>query len=137
MVTHDCPLVHCHAMHQSRGRMASTVQLAYISKVYSWRDVDFVYRNAVFQQSQPFPFFAAVAFREISSTAALMELLLLIEIHVAVCELQATHRPTIEDLLLHDCVIQVSLLRGLWISGTALADVHRGAAIGVGKQYSK
>ena len=80
---------------------------------------------------------AAVAFREISSTAALMELLLPIEIHVAVCKLQATHRPTIAGLLLQNCVIQVSLLRCLWNSGAALAGVHRGAAIDFGKQYSK
>ena len=32
-----------------------------------------------------------------SSTAALMKLLLPIEIHVAVCDLQATYRPTITD----------------------------------------
>ena len=49
--------------------------------------------------------FTAVAFREISSTAALMKLLLPIEIHVAVCDLQATHRPTITGLLLQTCVI--------------------------------
>ena len=66
-----------------------------------------------------------------------MKLLLTIEIHVAVCELQATHRPTITGLLLHNCVIQVSLLRGVWNSGAAPAGVHRGAAIGFGKQYSK
>ena len=74
-------------------------------------------------------FFTAVDFREISSIA-LMELLLPIEIHVAICELQATHRPTIAGLLLQNCVIQVSLLRGLWNSGAAPAGVHRGAAIG-------
>ena len=40
--------------------------------------------------------FTAVASREISSIAALMmKLLLPIEIHVAVYELQATHKPTI------------------------------------------
>ena len=65
----------------------------------------------------------------------MMKLLLPIEIHVAVCELQATHGPTIAGLLLQDCVIQVSLLRGLWNSGAALADVHRGAARAFGKQY--
>ena len=42
------------------------------------------------------PSFTAVAFRDISSTAvALIKLLLPIEIHVPVCELQVTHRPTI------------------------------------------
>ena len=82
--------------------------------------------------------FTAVAFREISSTSALMKLLLPIEILVAVCELQATHRPTIiAGLLLQNCVIKVSLLRDLWNSGAAPAGVHRGAAIGFGKQYSK
>ena len=131
MATHDCPLVHRHATHQSRSRMASTVQLTYIicSKACSWRDVDFVYRNALYQQSQPFPY-TAVAFREISSTAALMKLLLPIKIHVAVWDLQATHRPTITGLLLQNCIIQVSLLRGVWNSGAAPAGVHRGAAIG-------
>ena len=82
--------------------------------------------------------FATVSFREISSTAALMELLLPIEIHMAVCELQATYRPTVAGLLLlQNCVIQVSLLHGLWNSGAALAGDHRGSAIGFGKQYSK
>ena len=39
-----------HAMHQSRSPMPSTVQLTYIcSKACSWRHVDFVYRNAVYQ----------------------------------------------------------------------------------------
>ena len=81
--------------------------------------------------------FTAVAFREISSAAGLMRLLLPIEIHVAVCELQATHRPTIAGLLLQNCVIQVSLLRGVWNSGAAPTGVHRGAASGFGKQSSK
>ena len=31
--THDCPVVHCQMMHQSRSRMASIVQLTYISAV--------------------------------------------------------------------------------------------------------
>ena len=66
-----------------------------------------------------------------------MELLLPIEIHVAVCELQATHRSTIAGLLLQNCIIQVMLLRGLWNSGAALAGVQRGVDIGFGKQYSK
>ena len=59
-----------------------------------------------------------------------MKLLLPIEIHVAVCELQATYRPTTTGLLLQNCAIQVSLLRGVWNSGAVAADVHRGAAIG-------
>ena len=88
---------HCvrsHAMHQSRSRMAPPVQLAYIicSKSCSWRDVDFVYRNEVYQTKSAL---SVTAFREVSSTAALMKLLLPIGIHVAVCDLQATHRPTI------------------------------------------
>ena len=67
-----------------------------------------------------------------------MKLLLLpIEIHVAVCELKATHRPTIAGLFLQNCVIQVSLLRGMWNSGAALAGVHSGAAVVFLKQYSK
>ena len=74
--------------------------------------------------------FTAVAFREISSTAALMKLLLPIEMHVAVCDLQATRRPTITGLLLPNCVIYVSLLRGVWNSGAAPAGVYRGAVIG-------
>ena len=67
-----------------------------------------------------------------------MKLLLPIEIHVAVCELQATHTPTIAGLLLQNCTIQVLLLRCWWNNGAAPpAGVHRGAAIYVGKQYSK
>ena len=77
--------------------------------------------------------FTAVTFREISSTAALMKLLLPIEIHVPVCDLQATHRLTLTGLLLQNCVIQVSLLRGVWNSGAAPAGVHRGVAIGFRK----
>ena len=78
--------------------------------------------------------FTAVDFREISSTAALMKLLLPIKIYVAICELQATHRPTIAGLLLQNCVIQVSLLCYV-VCGTAA--LHRGAALGFSKQYSK
>ena len=62
-----------------------------------------------------------------------MKLLLPIEILVAVCELQATHIPTIAGLLLQNCVIQVSLLGGGWNSGAAPESVHRGAAIDFGK----
>ena len=59
-----------------------------------------------------------------------MKLLLPIEIHVAVCDLQATHRHTITGLLLQNCAIKVSLLRGVvWNSGAALTGAHRGAAI--------
>ena len=68
----------------------------------------------------------------------MMELLLPIEIHVAVYELQATHKPTIAGLPLQNCVgIHLSLLRGLWNSGAAPAGVHRGAAIGFGSHNSK
>ena len=58
---------------------------------------------------------------------------------MVVCELQATHRPPIEGLLLQNCDIQVSLLGGVWNSGAAPTGVHRavqqlgvhrGAAIG-------
>ena len=72
-----------------------------------------------------------------SSKAALMKLLQPIEIpvaaahrHVAVCEHQATNIPTIAGLLLQNCILQVSLLRGVWNSGAAPAGVHGGAAIG-------
>ena len=83
--------------------------------------------------------FIAVASREISSTAPLrMKLLLPIETHVAVYELQATHKPTIAGLLLQNCVvIHLSLLRGLWNSGAAPAGVHRRSAIGFGRHNSK
>ena len=58
----------------------------------------------------------AVAFREISSTA-LRKLLLVIEIHMSVCGLQATHRPTIvAGLLRQSCLIKVSLLGGVWMA---------------------
>ena len=132
MATHDdCRLVCCHAMHQSRSRMASTVQLTYIcSKACSCRDVDFVYKNECSLPIKSALSFTAVAFREISSIAALTKLLLPIEIYVPVCELPAMHRPTITGLLLHNCVIDVSLLHGVWSSGAAPADIHRGAAIG-------
>ena len=83
MATRDYPIiVNYQATHQSRNRMASTVQLTHISsKGCSWRDVDFVYRNAVYHiLVQSTLSFTAVAFREISSTAALNKLLLAIEI---------------------------------------------------------
>ena len=58
---------------------------------------------------QPSPFV-----RYQAQCSVLMKLLLPMEIQVAVCELQATHRPTIiAGLLIQNCVIQVSLLRGL------------------------
>ena len=44
---------------------------------------------------------------------------------------------TIAGLLLQNCVIQVSLLRGMWNSGAAPAGVHPGAAVVFFKQYSK
>ena len=62
-----------------------------------------------------------------------MKLLLPIEIHEAVCELQATHIPTIAGLLLQNYVIQVSLLDGVLNCGALPAGVPRGAAIGFGK----
>ena len=82
-------------------------------------------------------YFTAVAFREILSTAALMKLLLPIEIHMALCEFKETHRPTIAGLLLQNCVIQVTLLRGMWNSGAAPAGSHPGAAVVFFKQFSK
>ena len=140
MATHDCPLlvIRCHAIHQSRSRLASTVQLliAYIflfAVKLAAGETGFVHRNAVYTIMSALSF-TAVAFREISSIAALMKLLLHIEIHVAVCELQATYRLTIAGLLLQNYVIQVSLLRGVWNSGAGPAGVHRGAAIDFGKQ---
>ena len=60
--------------------------------------------------------FTAVAFRDISSTA-LRKLLLAIEMHMTVCELQATHRSTIvAGLLRQSCFIKVSRLGGLWMA---------------------
>ena len=76
--------------------MASTVQLAVkLAAEETWicvQECSLPIKSALS--------FTAVAFREISSTAALMKLLLPIEIDVAVCDLQATHRPTITGLLL-------------------------------------
>ena len=122
--------VRCHAMHQSRSRMASTVKLTYIcSKACSWRDADFCVQECSVPIKSALSF-TVVAFREISSTAARMKLLLPIEIHVAVRDLQATRRPTITGLLLQNCAIQVPLQRGVWNSSAAPAGVHRGVAIG-------
>ena len=129
-------------MHQksSRSRMASTVQLTYTCSKACTSELERLERLerrgfCVEERSPPIKSalsFTAVAFRDISSTAALMMKLLLlpIEIHVAVCDLQATHKPTVTGLLLHNCAIQVSLLRGVWNSGAAPAGVYRGAAIG-------
>ena len=65
--------------------MASTVQLTHIcSKDCSWRDVNFVYRNAVYINNTVNLPFTAVAFREISTTAALTNLLLLATIGIQV-----------------------------------------------------
>ena len=109
MATHDCPVVHCHIMHQNHSHMASTVQLEYIfcGKACSWRECSLRIKSAIY--------FTVVAFLEISSTAALVKLLMHIEIHImAVCELEAMHRPTLAGLLLlQNCVINVALLRGL------------------------
>ena len=73
--------------------------------------------------------FTAVASREILSAAELIKLLLAIEIHVTVGELQAMHRVTVTALLLYNCLIEVSLLGGVWNSGAAPAGVHGGTAI--------
>ena len=51
-------------------------------------------------------------------------LLLPIEIlRVTICGLHATLKPTL--LLPQSCLVVVSLLGGVWNSGTAPADVHR------------
>ena len=61
------------------------------------------------------PFFYNLCrFHEISSTALRTAA---IEIHVTVCGLQATHRPTIvAGLLRQSCLIKVSLLDGVWMA---------------------
>ena len=121
------PVVSCQATHQSRSRMVSIVQLIHMcTKAWSWRKVDFVRINAVYQYTQPFPLPSVVAFREISSTA-LMKLLLAFEIQATLCGVQATHRPTIVDLRLHCFLMKGTLLGGVWNSGAAPAVVHRGA----------
>ena len=91
--------------------------------------MDFVYRNTLYLVPiKSALYVTAVAFREISSTAALMMLLLPIEMHMAVCELQATVRLAIAGLLLQNCVIQVALL-GTVVCGTAA--LHRQASTAV------
>ena len=145
MATHDCPLVHCHAMHQ---KLQSHHDIIYSTASIHLQESLQLETRVFCVQECSLPIiksalsFTAVAYREISSTAALMKLLLPIEIHVAVCDLlQSTLIPTIAGLLPQNCVIiqlEVSLLRGLWNSGAAPADVHRGAAIiSFGKQYSR
>ena len=155
MATHDLynTVVNYQATHQSRSRMASTVQLTHIcSKACSCRDVDFVCSNCCFSHSahwlptrkklrtgkekrkkkkekrkkkkvwcslsihSALSYITAVAFRKISSTA-LGKLLLAIDIHVTVCGLHATHRPTIiAGLLRQRCLTKVSLLGGVWMA---------------------
>ena len=93
MAAHDCPLVHSHAMHQSRSRhgtyctaslhLESSLQLD--RRGFRVEECSLPIKSALS--------FTAVAIREISSTLALMKLLLPIEIHLAVCELQAKYRP--------------------------------------------
>ena len=92
----------------------------------------FVHRNECSLPIKSALSFTAVALLEISSTAVLMKLLLPIAIHnMAVCKLEAMHRPTTAGLLIiQNCVNNASLLRCLWNSGAAPAGVHRGAAIG-------
>ena len=74
-----------------------------------------------------------VAFREIDAKYSPNEVLLLpIDIHVKPRGLQAT--PTTSTLagLLQDlqsCLIHLSILGDVWNSGTAPAEVHRGAAV--------
>ena len=46
-------------------------------------------------------------------------------VHLALCELRGTYRPTLAGLLLPSCLTVVSLLGGVWNSGTAQADVDR------------
>ena len=96
----------------------------------------FVYMDEVYQKVSSFLYSRRLSWNIKHSSADEVIILLPIEIHVTVCELQATHRPTIAGLLLQNCVIQVSLLfvSGGWNSGAAQAGVHRGAAIGFGKQ---
>ena len=59
--------------------------------------MEIVYRNnPVYQAMKSALSFTAVAFLDISNTAALVKLLLLpIETNMAVCEFQATRMPTI------------------------------------------
>ena len=45
--------------------------------------------------------------------------------HLKLCELQATYRLKLIGLLLPSCLIVVSLLGGVWNSGTAPAGVYR------------
>ena len=64
--------------------------------------------------------YTAVVFREVSSTG-LRKLLLAIEIHMSVCGLQATHRPTIvAGLHRQSWLIKMSLLGGVWMANDGL-----------------
>ena len=46
------------------------------------------------------------------------------EIHLALCELRVAYRPTLVGILMLSCFIAVSLLGGVWNSGTAPADMY-------------
>ena len=111
---HYSTVVHCQATHQSQHGFYRG-QLTHIcSKACSCRGVDFVQQCSLSLRSAHS--FTAVAFRDISSTA-LRKLLLATEMHMTVCGLQATHRPTIvAGLLRQNCFIKVSLLGGLWMA---------------------
>ena len=117
MATLDCPLVHYHAAHQSRSSMSYTVHLLI---TYIWSKNLQLERCGLCVQECSLPIksalsFTTVTFRQISSTSALMKLLLPIEIHVAVCQLQATHRPTIAGLLFAPIAPRVSFFFLLYI----------------------
>ena len=108
---HYNTVVHCQATHQSQHGFYRG-QLTHIcSKACSCRD-----GFCVQQKLRSAHSFTAVAFRKISTTA-LRKLLLAIEIHMTVCGLQATHRPTIAaGLLRQSCLIEISLLGGVWMA---------------------
>ena len=112
MATLDCPLVHYHAVHQSSSSMSSTVHLliTYIrsKKFQLERRCGFCVQECSLSIKSALSF-TTVAFRQISSTSALMKLLLPIQIHAVVFQLQATHRPTIAGLLFAPIAPRVSL----------------------------
>ena len=74
---------------------------------------------------------SAVSFREIDVKHSPNEVLLLpIDIHLTLRGLQATHASILlAGLLLQSCLIGPSILGGVWNSGAAPAEVHRGAAV--------
>ena len=91
MTTHECPVVSCHVTHQSRSRMASTLQLTHIicSKGCGWRDVDFCTGMQSIYNTANSLSFRIVAIRKKSNTAVLMKLLLAIEVHVTTTALSS------------------------------------------------